>query len=185
MIGAVSLTAFCRRPAKADDEPEMCEGHVYDPNGKGLDGIVVQIMDSHGGFASTDTGQDGQYSFRAPKTGTYVIAFVERKLSTHLHAVTQLTAGPRQILSVTIDSSSRTLVGIYNQLQAVETLCVAITGDREGALAEKIREKYPLNKMGEALGKLKFSGLSANEAQVLEIKRKCVLDLLAKASRAT
>jgi hypothetical protein len=180
LLGA--LVVWQREAAGQAAEKSHCSGTVSDAMGKGIPGIVVQMVEPSGRVQFHQTDAKGTYRIPAPGSGTYVIVFREPQGKTHVHDVRQLTAGTDQRLSVTVHSATKSFQGAYGALQSVETLSAWVIAEGDDKVGPTMFESIsPIELAGlveSIIKSLDEMKLNAIQRRFLLQKAETVRDLL-------
>lgn len=176
-LGVLAFWPFSERTAKAQaGRGPRVSGTVSDRRGDGIPGVRVQLVGG-GALVSTLTNAEGDYRLRAPDNGPYGIVFREAKGSLRLYTARQLTSGTDQLLSLTIDLDVKTFVGMYDSLQALETISF---WRLDGKLGPEFLEEMPLGKLREHVAMIRTSSqgkdieLRDKEREFIRRKSDCV-----------
>ena len=173
-FGATSVFAFWVRSVLGQQQGPVpkCSGVISDPTGKPISNVVVEATASNG-LSSKSKPSDGQGFFEldAPKA-PYTVIFREQQGNTRLHELSQLTGGPDQKLSVTLDPNVEGFSALYHALQAVEAITAQMASDEK--LAMLLLERNSIvelnNSINSALTNLKNLKLTERQMQFLNTK---------------
>ncbi len=96
----VALCVFSAMAAVADSAPVGLNGKVTDVTAAPVVGAIVTVSNSQGGLTSSETNENGTYSFPSLKAGTYSVRVTSPGFAMYDNRSVTISTGRPRLLNV-------------------------------------------------------------------------------------